>query len=163
MITKRDHIDDVAGPEAAQIVIWGDKYATGIALIDKQHRELVVLTNELYQACLGRSDLVETAFKNAMSRMVEYVRFHFSEELELLQRIKYPDYAEHKRQHENLIKDILEAANEYKEGRKFVPNHFVRTLKDWVFGHIAVSDKIYSAYVHEQKKKGLLNDKLING
>jgi hemerythrin len=42
---------------------------------------------------------------------------------------------------------------------KFVPNNFVRTLKDWVFGHIAVYDKLYRAYVTEQLRKGELTEK----
>ena len=145
------------------IVEWSENYATGIKLIDKQHRELVSLTNELYRACTTGDEEIGTVFKEAMSRMVEYVRFHFNAEQELLHRINFPDYPEHKRQHESLVKDILEAAKHYNEGMNFVPNNFVRTLKDWVFGHIAVSDKIYTSYVAEQKKKGLLSDQQIEG
>ena len=141
-----------------EIVQWEAKYATGIEIIDIQHKKLVDLTNELYRACLSRDASVEEMFKEAMGRMVEYVRYHFSEEQDLLQRINYPDYHDHKKQHDTLVMQILSAAKGYNEGKKFVPNNFVRTLKDWVFGHIAVSDKIYSGYVHEQKKKGLLTD-----
>jgi hemerythrin len=62
-----------------------------------------------------------------------------------------------------MVKDILEAAKDYNEGKKFVPNTFVRTLKDWVFGHIALSDKIYAAFVADQKRRGLLSERQING
>ena len=145
----------------SEIVIWEDKYATGIEMIDNQHRQLVELTNQLYLACLAGDEVLNTVFKDAMSRMVEYVRFHFSAELKLLSAINYPDYHNHKKMHDNLVNDILEAAKEYNEGRKFVPNNFVRTLKDWVFGHIAVYDKIYAAYVADQKWKGLLTEKML--
>ena len=149
--------------ENTEIVVWDDKYATGIELIDNQHRQLVDLTNQLYFACFsgeGDEELF-TVFKDAMSRMVEYVRFHFGAELKLLDAINYPDYHNHKKMHEDLIRDILEAAQDYEEGKRFVPNNFVRTLKDWVFGHIAVYDKIYAAYVAEQKRKGVLTDKML--
>ena len=141
-----------------KIVEWEDVFNTGIKLIDDQHRELVNLTNELFQACLSGNDAVDPAFKEIMARMVAYVRFHFTAELELLNRIKYPNLNEHKAQHDALVKKILEAAKEHSEGKKFVANQFVRTLKDWVFGHIAVYDKIYAAYVADQKSKGLLKD-----
>ena len=147
----------------AKIVIWDNSYATGIELIDSQHKELVTLTNQLYQACINEEEAVEDAFKEAMSRMVEYVRFHFSAEQQLLERIGFPNHKSHKELHDALVKNILKAAKEYDMGRKFVPNNFVRVLKDWVFGHIAFHDKFYAAYVAEQKKKGLLSDKLING
>ncbi|MCL2025713.1 MAG: bacteriohemerythrin [Leptospirales bacterium] len=138
------------------IVTWSEAYATGIKLIDDQHRGLVDLTNKLYLACLNKED--ETVFKETMSSMVEYVRFHFSAELQLLERVNYPDLLEHKKQHESLVKSILDAAKDYGDRKKFVPNTFVRTLKDWVFGHIAHSDRLYVIYIADQKKKGLLSN-----
>jgi hemerythrin len=144
-----------------EIVAWDEKFATGIDLIDKQHRELVSLTNNLYMAC--RQGTVETGFKEAMDQMVAYVRFHFTAELELLQRIHFPMYADHKKQHDTLVQQILEAAKSFNEGKKFVPNNFVRVLRDWVFGHIAVSDRVYADYVATQIRKGLLTDKQILG
>jgi len=152
---------EAASIENSEIVSWSDKYATGIELIDSQHHQLVDLTNELYRACLSGGEERLAVFKDAMSRMVEYVRFHFAAELKLLDAIKYPDYNKHKKMHNDLVEEILEAAKKYDDGKKFVPNKFVRTLKDWVFGHIAVYDKIYSAYVAEQKSKGVLTDQSI--
>jgi hemerythrin len=139
------------------LVTWSKNYATGIKQIDDQHMELVSLTNELYRACLTNEQEIQNVFKEVMSRMVAYVRYHFATELEILERIHFPDYIEHKKQHDQLVLQILEAAKEYNEGRKYVPNSFVRELKDWVFGHIGVYDQIYAVYVAEQRKKGLLS------
>jgi hemerythrin len=158
MKIKFNPIKDNLNEAGKDIISWGSKYATGIVSIDKQHKELVDLTNKLYHACLNRSEDVDTAFKTAMHRLVEYVRYHFSDEQKLLERIKFPNHMEHKKEHENLIKEILEASKSYSTGNKFVPNHCVRTLKDWIFGHIAVTDKIYASYVQDQKRKGLLTD-----
>jgi hemerythrin len=63
--------------------------------------------------------------------------------------------------HESLVSDILEAVKEQKEGKKFVPNHFVRTLREWVFSHIAIEDKKYAFYVAGLKKKGISIDKYV--
>ena len=140
-----------------QIIIWQASYDTGIALIDAQHRELADLINELYRACrLG--DEVGAAFKEAMSRMVAYVKFHFKAEQEMLHRVNYPGYHEHIREHERLIKDILESAKDFSVGKRFVPYNFVRLLRDWVLSHIAVMDKDYALYIADLKKKGLFHD-----
>ena len=163
MITRETPLDAVIRDSKAPLVSWSEKYATGVKLIDSQHLELVNLTNSLYEACLTGDDEVDTVFKDALSRMVEYVRFHFSAELELLAKINYPAYPEHKKLHDELVHNILEAAKEYDEGKRLVPNHFVRTLKDWVFGHIAIYDKEYAAYVADQKSKGLLTDQMLEG
>ena len=163
MINKFDPVDVAHEEEHLILVHWSELFAVGIDMIDHQHKELVRLTNHLYESCLTHDDAIGTIFKDAMEQMVDYVRFHFTAELKLLERIRYPDYHEHKQQHDQLVKQILEAAKEYKEGKKFVPNNFVRALKDWVFGHIAIYDQNYAAYVREQKQKGLLTDKEING
>jgi hemerythrin len=139
-------------------VKWVPEYEVGIKLIDAQHRELVSLTNDLYRACVATDNSIGTVFKECMSKMVEYVRFHFQAENELLKRLGYPDYQAHRKEHETLIQKILEAAKDYDKGNKLVPNHFVRTLKDWVFSHIAVTDQRYAIYVSELKKKGLIAD-----
>jgi len=163
MVFKNSQHNSVSENANTDIVVWDDKYKCGIALVDTQHRELIKLTNQLYRACFGGNEAANNAFSEAMSRMVEYVRFHFSTEQEMLKRINYPDYQDHKAKHDVLIKDILHAAEEYKMGKKFVPNQFVRTLKDWIFSHIAITDKLYAYYIAEQKKKGLLSDQQING
>jgi len=144
-----------------EIVVWDDKYATGVSLIDSQHRQLVKLTNQLYLACRSSNDKLDTAFKEAMSKMVQYVRYHFNVESKLLETIGYPEYKNHKKMHDDLVKKILDSVNDYHEGKKFVANHFVRTLKDWVFSHIAVYDKQYSFYILDLLKKGMITEEQI--
>jgi len=148
---------DISGDDL-KIVFWDDKYSTGIELIDNQHKNLVDLTNHLYQSCITHNESANGVFRESMSRLVEYVHFHFAAELELLKRVNYPEYHEHKMQHDILINQILDAAKCYDEGKKFVPNQLVRTLKDWVFGHIALYDKQFALYIADQKRKGLLKD-----
>jgi len=158
MKIKSDITNESLSANDTDIVKWGPTYATGIPSIDNQHKELVDLTNKLYHACLNRKEDMDTTFKTAMSRLVEYVRYHFSDEQTLLKRIKFPNYMEHKKEHNDLIKEILEAAKKYNAGISIVPNQFVRTLKDWIFSHIAVLDRIYADFVLDQRARGLLGD-----
>jgi hemerythrin-like metal-binding protein len=147
--------------ESAELVVWDDRYATGINSIDEQHKQLIVLANKLFEACLANIDVLEVRFKEAMSSMVQYVQFHFESELKILKLINFPDYHNHKKQHDSLVQNILDAVKDYNEGKKYVPNHFARTLRDWVFTHIAVYDKMYSVYAWEQVKKGALTEKML--
>jgi hemerythrin len=150
MITK----DGVLQPI---LITWSINYATGIRQIDDQHMELVSLTNELYQACLTSEQEKQSTFKEVMDRMIAYIRYHFTAELDILERIHFPGCHEHQKQHDQLVGQILDAAKEYSEGRKCMASNFVRELKDWVFGHIGVYDQMYAIYVAEQRKKGLLS------
>ena len=142
---------------ADEIIVWDAKYATGVNVIDIQHRQLVKLANELYAACIAKGDKLQSVFKESMKRMVDYVHYHFDAELVLLNKLGYPDYANHKKMHEDLIKKILDAVKDHDDGKKFVPNKFVRTLVDWVFSHIAFYDKQYSLYVAEKIRTGAIS------
>ena len=149
------------------LVVWDERFVIGVPLIDSQHKELFSLTNELFHACMGEygslEGVLEGVFKETMERMVAYVHFHFGAEQVLLERINYPDYHEHKKQHDTLVMKIVESVKEYSEGKKLVPNQFVRILRDWILGHIALYDKLYASYIDTQKKNGLLGDIEING
>jgi hemerythrin len=48
---------------------------------------------------------------------------------------------------------VLQDVREFEEGKKFVPNIFVRYLRDWILAHIAVEDKKYAEYIHSLKKQ----------
>jgi hemerythrin len=138
------------------LVAWDDQYLIGIPLIDEQHKKLIDMTNELYLGCLKGDDAAEAYFLKTIHEAVDYVRFHFSTEEKILERIKYPDFTTHKKEHEDFAREIIQQVDAFQKGKKFVPNVFVRYLRDWVLTHIAVSDKLYAKYLLDMKKQGLL-------
>ena len=144
-----------------ELITWDHKYDTGIEVLDNQHKQLIEMTNELYNACMKGDKLLSDLFKETMHHMVEYVHFHFSAELKFMKSINYPGYHDHKLMHDKLIKDILAAAKDAKDDKKFVPNNFVRILRDWIIGHIAVYDKDYALYVKDQRRLGLITDQML--
>jgi hemerythrin len=141
-------------------VEWDDRYSVGIQLIDDQHKELIRLTNELYKGCLAGDAAARSYFMTAVKGTVDYVKYHFAAEEKLLENAKYPDIAEHKKQHELFVKQILDDVQSFQGGKKFVPNVFVRFLRDWILSHIAVMDKCYSVYILNLKKQGALCETL---
>ena len=155
---KMDPTYDATKPSATEIVKWEDRYATGVEKIDNQHKELITLTNDLYKACLVGDAATSVVFKDTLHRMVEYIRFHFGDELVTLKKINYPEFNEHKRQHDELVKKVIDAVKDFEEGKRFVANNFVRDLKEWVFTHIGHVDKKYAMYIAELKKRGLITD-----
>ena len=139
-----------------EIVVWDEKYTTGIELIDTQHKQLINLTNQLYAACSAKGDDLQTVFKDALKRMVDYVHYHFSAELKLLAAIQFPDCGNHQKMHDALIKDILDAVKDFNEGKKFTPNNFVRTLVQWILSHIGFYDKQFADFAMKSIKSGAL-------
>ncbi|MDR2101980.1 MAG: bacteriohemerythrin [Treponema sp.] len=135
-------------------VEWEDRYALGIPLIDEQHKKLVEMTNELYRGCLRGGDEARDYFMKTVRGTVDYVKYHFAAEEKILENIKYPGFTEHKREHEGFVKQVVDEVKNFQEGKKFVPNLFVRYLRDWILTHIAVQDKQYADFIFNLKKQG---------
>jgi hemerythrin len=142
------------------LVEWDDRYSVGIQLVDDQHKELVNMTNTLYAGCLAGDEAARTYFLEAIHGTVDYVKYHFAAEEKILENVTYPDIFEHKKAHEGFVKKIFEDVKSFQSGKKFIPNVFVRYLKDWILTHIAVEDKKYAEYILNLKKKGVLAQKI---
>jgi hemerythrin len=54
---------------------------------------------------------------------------------------KMPDYACHKRAHNQFILTVIENINNFQAGKRFNLFGFTKYLKDWILSHIALVDK----------------------
>jgi hemerythrin len=149
-------------PDTDDFIKWDDRYLVNIPLIDGQHKKLIHLTNELYQGCLLGEAAARSCFRKTVKGVVDYVGEHFSTEEKVLETVKYPQLETHRSRHEEFIKKVLEEVKDFQNGRKFVPNLFVRYLKDWILSHIAMEDKHYGEYIFGLKKQGLLKAAVIS-
>lgn len=136
----------------ARFIEWDSKYDVGIEAVDKQHRHLVDLMNDLYDACLGEKLELDQKFKDVMKELVDYVMVHFKDEEKIMEAINYPNLKEHKQTHEGFIKEMLSSVSAYTNGKQLVPNSFVRFLRDWLFNHILIDDKEWARYYYSIRK-----------
>ncbi len=127
----------------SNLVEWDDRYSVGVKVIDEQHQSLVKIANELFKGCTQGEEEAKAYFGTAIKQAVDYVRYHFATEEKLLMEAGYPDFPAHKKKHETFVRTVIEEVKAFQEGRKFVPNHFARYLRDWILEHIAVEDRLY--------------------
>jgi hemerythrin len=140
-----------------QIVEWHDSYSIGIRLVDDQHKELINLTNRLHEASVMGWDKSKVAFMSAIRGMVDYVGYHFSTEEKIMERVNYPEYKVHKKEHSDFVKEVLRQVQDFQAGQKVSANDLVLFLKDWVLAHIAVCDKKMGIYLIKLKRDGALH------
>jgi len=127
-------------------VFWDDAFSVGFELIDNQHKELVRMTNELFNGCKRGSTAADIAFIKTIRSAVEYAKTHFATEEKYMTQVDYPDYAEHKGEHESFGVTVVQAVKEFEAG-KSDPLELARFLKQWLLNHIAKSDKKYAPYL----------------
>ena len=128
------------------VITWSSTYSVGVPLIDKQHKGLIKLTNDLYNHCVEDAESERMYFKQVIKSAVEYIKVHFSTEEKLMLNTAFPGYAEHKRQHETFVLNVLEQVKASEETRVISLLNFTHFLKDWILTHIAISDKQYFEY-----------------
>jgi hemerythrin-like metal-binding protein len=138
------------------VVKWQNSYSVGIKLIDEQHMELIRLTNKLFTSCLAGQERSISIFLNTIHEAVDYTSYHFGTEEKIMERIIYPDYINHKKEHTEFVREVFTKVDEFKSGKIFTPLQFVYFLRDWVLHHIAVNDKKLGEYLLMMKRSGEL-------
>ena len=131
-------------------ITWNDNYVVGIKLIDDQHKELINMTNELFEACTTGTEQANASFRNTIRLMVNHTKEVFAHEEDLFALTTYPDMAIHKAQHREFMKNILEHQKKFQAGVRYVPNSLVRFLTEWISSHIVINDKNFGIYYVEK-------------
>lgn len=120
-------------------VVWLDKYNTGIAEIDTQHRQIVDYLNQLNEARLfGNAKKVQDVIEG----IIDYTMSHFSFEEALMEQAEYPFLRPHKSIHETFIKRVEKFQARFKAGEN-ISEEFYDVLKRWLVNHIQRDDSAY--------------------
>ena len=140
----------------SHIVQWSNSYSVGVKLIDDQHMELINLTNKLFSNCMAGREKAKTTFMDTINEAVNYTGYHFSTEEKVMEIVHYPEFAAHKKEHANFVKEVYCKAAEFKLGKPLAQLNFVYFLRDWVIHHIAWNDKKVGAFLVALRRSGEL-------
>jgi len=127
-------------------VTWDNSFSVGFDPIDEQHKELVKMTNELFEACKQGVIAADMAFLQIIQKALAYAETHFADEEEYLSEVNYPYLDEQKDQHEDFVAEVQKSIEEFEAGNT-EPIYLARFLKTWLLNHIAVYDKKYAPYL----------------
>jgi len=132
---------------ATRFVEWKDDYSVGIATIDDDHKKLLGLINQLQAAAHYKTD--EEIVENVLNQLVEYTKYHFSREEEMMKKCDYPDFEDHKKQHDEMIQQVSHYINEYRVDKTRTIEDVAVYLKTWLVNHINGSDQKYTPFLKE--------------
>lgn len=127
---------------------WTSSYSVNVKEIDLQHQKLVNLINLLHDAM--KSGKGKEVMGQALNDLVSYTKFHFKYEEDLFQKTMYPDTMIHKRQHQDLVKQVSDFVKQFQTGEKLLTMDLMNFLKKWLTDHIVGTDKKYSAHFNSK-------------
>ncbi len=129
---------------------WSDRLLTGVREADEQHKRLVVLVNELYDAM--KQGKGKEVIDKALDELVKYAGYHFSTEETLMTKYGFSELASHKQEHENFKAKIKEFLNKKAKGDVTLSVEVMTFLKEWLIKHIMGTDKKYGTFLQQKMK-----------
>jgi hemerythrin len=142
---------------------WSDELATGIGVIDSQHKRIIHYINQLEDArALGEPDLINEVLIN----LTDYTLSHFAFEESLMEDAGYVGAEIHAKTHDS-FRDKISTYNERHKAGEDVSEELSKLLNVWLIEHIVSDDSSYTTSVlknipgiNSKKKTGWLTGKL---
>src|ERR1044072_7251447 len=113
---------------------WSGNFSVGVGSVDGQHQNLFAMCRELHEAMVAGKG--KAAPSRILDRLVQYTVVHFAHEERLMRLYDYPDFAEHKAQHEALSKRVLQSQKDFESGRAAITVQLLQFLRTWLTQHI---------------------------
>ena len=126
---------------------WTEGMSVGESSIDSQHQRLLSQVNKIADAISFGATSKEV--NEAIDFFDKYTEEHFAYEEEYMKKHNYPDLEEHKREHQNFIKNSSTFKEELKSG--IDPRELILDVEtyvgQWWMKHIGKADKKYHDFI----------------
>ncbi len=129
---------------------WTESNSVGISSLDQQHKQLIALTNQLFQAIMedrGRDVVI-----GVLDKLADYVKYHFSYEEELLTKYNFPadQREEHVKEHRALERQVHDFIKDIKN-QNSLDLEVYDFLRNWTTNHLNTTDKKYTRLLKSHK------------
>ncbi len=140
-----------ASQSSHQLFRWDESFMVGISEIDRQHKLLVDIVNELYYEAGQKRG--HEMLGRILGGLVEYTKTHFTYEEGLMAMHGYPDLENHQAKHRKLVAKVMEFQGRVTANDESVLEELLQFLKDWLAHHIQGTDKKYVPFLAEKGVK----------
>ena len=120
------------------IAIWSQQYETGHPLVDLQHKMLFDMVNSLHHAIISGHGPGQVA--PVLKSLASYTIEHFKTEEGLMSSEGYPEFARHKKAHDDLVGNVKDLLSRLDAKSDVLPAELSRFLADWLNHHIRGED-----------------------
>lgn len=125
---------------------WKDSFSVGIEELDAQHRGLLDLSNAIGDLA-DAQNTVKSATSNALNAMIRYAKNHFTTEEGYFEKYCYPEYPQHKLEHEAFVESAFLMAQELDKESVLSLGAIILYLEDWYTDHVLGTDRGYKRFL----------------
>ncbi len=124
---------------------WKEEYSVKVETIDAQHKRLFEMGQTMSDLVTNHAgeDIYDEL--NAMfEELIDYTKYHFSEEEKLMEKVNYVHLEDHKILHEKFIDKLLSFdLKQMDEDQGAFALTLLKTVATWIFKHINGEDFRY--------------------
>ena len=117
---------------------WQERYAIGIPAVDHEHRELILMINDLVTRIEQGSDAQTVS--DSLGDILSAIGAHFALEERIMRERRYDQYFDHKTDHDRLLDQLRDIMDDYEVHRLINPAQLVAALDDWFSVHFRTRD-----------------------
>lgn len=126
------------------LIKYTNDLITGVEEMDKEHRKLVELFNQVYE--LMKEGRKQEASEKFIKELKTYVDTHLKHEEEFMESINYPEIDKHKRLHGTFRKLVYALEDKINSGDLSAFRQALAAAWGWIHVHIKTTDRKYGEY-----------------
>lgn len=134
------------------VIDWNEDFCFGLAEIDKQHRNLAEIINDLWAAWRQRQPC--EILRTLLCQLHKYAAEHFIYEQEQMRATDYPHLAEHQLQHDVLLGEIRRLGRQTTRCDELIDEEFFAYLRNWHLEHTRDQDAMMAEHLHAVQTPG---------
>jgi methyl-accepting chemotaxis protein len=150
-LLKRFKIDEdeirASDTERKVLFTWDKKYDVGIEEINRQHKVLINIVNEIYN--LQQHNRSGQMIRRVLEGLVAYTINHFGYEEYLMKKYDYPEHEDHKVSHGKLLEQVSGFVARLDRGED-IADDLLNFLNQWLSKHIMGTDMKYGPYLNDK-------------
>jgi hemerythrin len=126
---------------------WSDELSFGNVNVDKDHKKLIEIYNDLVD--LIELDRNREEFAIILSKLTDYTLTHFRKEEDYMQKFSYPNLSEHKNYHCDFMYKVAMFNVDLLSTNPPDPKGIINFVDKWLSQHIMKNDADYEKYKNE--------------
>lgn len=119
---------------------WAENLSVGNAMIDAEHKNLIIAINSVEQA-IGTRDRV--ALSNTFDLLETYLRIHFRNEERIAEAVRF-SFTQNRLEHQQLLKELKSMREELERMDGFwsddLANKIYSLMSSWMSDHVMRED-----------------------
>ncbi len=133
------------------MIKWDEQFSVSISVLDDEHKKLFGIINRAIHAKAHKDNPDE--IREVLIEMDNYASTHFKTEERYMEQFDYPEYQNHKEEHNQFSNEIVSYIDKVIKGDFKIAKEILEYLKQWLVKHIQVTDR---QYIDCFKKNGLI-------